>query len=176
MDVVIHVILIFILRVMNYAIGTLRLVSITRGRRFVAGSLAMLEGLVFAVVIAGVVNDLQNIPNLLAYCLGAGVGSWVGMELESRLVRSYTIVNVFASSGGTQITETLRNAGYGVTTTISQGRDGDVMMIRSVIDKRQVKPFTKIVENLNDKAFIAVEEVRGVERGWLGVGRGGKFS
>ncbi len=174
MEVLVNVVLIFVLRVMNYAVGTLRLVSITRGRRVIAAGLAMLEALVFAVVIAGVVSDLQNFPNLLAYCLGAGAGSWVGMDLEARLVRSYTIVNVFASQAGVQITEALRSAGYGVTTTISQGRDGDVLMLRSVIDKRDVKTFSKIVQDVNDQAFIAVEEARGVERGWLGVGRGGK--
>lgn len=172
--VVLSVVLIFGLRVLNYAIGTLRLVFITRGRRLIAATLAGIEALIFAVIIADVVQDLNNIPNLIAYCIGAGVGSWVGMMLEARLIRSYTIVNVFANQDGLEITESLRQAGYGVTTTISQGRDGDVLTLRSVIDRRQVKTFIKAVHNINPNAFIAIEEAKGIERGWLGVGRSGK--
>lgn len=170
----INIVLIFLLRVLNYAIGTIRLVLITRGMRLLAASLAGIEALIFAVVIAGVVNDLDNIPNLIAYVFGAGVGSWIGMVLETKLIRSYTIVNVFANQGGLEITEALRQAGYGVTTTISQGRDGEVLTLRSVIDRRNVKTFMKAVHEINPNAFIAIEEARGVERGWLGVGRGGK--
>ncbi|TVR20305.1 MAG: hypothetical protein EA396_10780 [Anaerolineaceae bacterium] len=175
MTVAINVILIFVLRVLNYALGTLRLVSITRGMKTAAAALAAIEALVFAVVIAGVVSDLQNLPNLLAYCLGASAGSWVGMELESRLVRSYTIVNIFANQKGFEITEALRGAGYGVTTTLSQGKDGDVVTLRSVVDKRDVKVLVALAHDINPAAFVAVEEARGIQRGWLGVGRGGKL-
>lgn len=169
-----NVVLIFTLRVLNYALGTLRLVFITRGRRLIASALAGLEALIFAVVIADVVQDLNNIPNLIAYCFGAGFGSWVGMALEAKLIRSYTIVNVFANQDGLEITEALRQAGYGVTTTISQGRDGEVLTLRSVIDRRQVKTFMKTVHQINPNAFIAIEEARGVTRGWLGMGRDGR--
>ncbi len=96
------------------------------------------------------------------------------MALEAKLIRSYTIVNVFANQDGLEITEALRQAGYGVTTTISQGRDGEVLTLRSVIDRRQVKTFMKTVHQINPNAFIAIEEARGVTRGWLGMGRDGR--
>jgi uncharacterized protein YebE (UPF0316 family) len=172
--ILINIILIFLLRVLNYAIGTLRLVFITRGKRLIAASLAGIEALIFAVVIADVVQDLNNVPNLIAYCFGAGFGSWVGMVLETKLIRSYTIVNVFANQDGLEITESLRQAGYGVTTTISQGKDGEVLTLRSVIDRRQVKTFMKAVHKINPNVFIAIEEARGIDRGWLGVGRDGR--
>ncbi len=172
MDAAFLVVMIFVLRVINYAIGTLRLVVITRGQRLFAAILAALEALIFAVVIAGVVSDLENIPNLIAYCLGAAVGSWVGMELEARIVRSYMIINVFAAKDGREIAQMLRDADFGVTINISEGRDGEVLTLRSVVDKREVKRFIKIVQTQNPDAFIATEEARGVRRGWMGIGKG----
>ncbi|MFW5690973.1 MAG: DUF2179 domain-containing protein [Chloroflexota bacterium] len=171
-DALLIVLMIFVLRVINYAVGTLRLVAITRNRRLLASTMAALEALIFAVVIAGVVTDLDNIPNLIAYCMGAAVGSWTGMELESRLIRSYMIINIFASHEGAELTEKLRNAGFGVTTTISQGRDSEVLTLRSVVDKRDVKRFIKVTQEVNPDVFIAAEEARGVRRGYLGVGKG----
>lgn len=169
---VILVILIFVLRVLNFAIGTVRLVAIARNQRLIAAVMAGVEALIFAVVITGVVQDLQNIPNLIAYCGGASVGSWLGMELESRLVRGYMIINVFANQNGQELAAELRDAGFGVTLTVSEGRDGQVMMLRSVVDKRDVKRYDKLVNQLNGNALVAMEEARGVRHGWFGLGRG----
>jgi len=163
---------IFVLRVLNYAIGTLRLVAISRGLRTMAAVLAAIEALIFAVVIAGVVQDLENIVNLTAYCLGASGGSWLGMELEARLVKSYVIANVFVAHDATTLTEKLREAGFGVTATIGEGRDGIVMTLRSVINKREMTTFNGIVNKVTPDAFVAVEEARGIRQGWFGTGKG----
>jgi uncharacterized protein YebE (UPF0316 family) len=163
---------IFVMRVLNYAIGTVRLVAITRNFRLLAAGLAALEALVFAVVIANIVTDLGNIVNLFAYCLGASVGSWAGMMIEARLITSYMIANVITSVKGHEMAVALREAGFGVTEATGEGRDGLVTTLRSVINKRDVPRLSKMVQSLNPEAFIAVEEARGVQRGWVGSGRG----
>lgn len=174
LDVIFTALMIFILRVVNYAIGTVRMIAITRNLKLLAAILAAIEALVFAVVIAGVVNDLDNIINLFAYCAGAAVGSWVGMVIEARLVRGYMIANVFANGDGETIAAKLREAGFGVTTTQSLGRDGVVTTLRSVLDKREMKRFNALVNQLKPDAFMVAEEARSVQRGWLGVGKGGR--
>lgn len=165
------VIAIFVMRVMNYAIGTLRLIAIARGRRLITSVLAALEALVFALVIAGVIQDLENLANLSAYCAGASVGSWVGMELEARLIRSYMIVNIF-SPMGQQIAEVLRDSGFGVTLQRSEGRDGEVITLRSVIDKRDVKTVSNITRQIHAEAFMVAEEVSSLRHGWFNMGKG----
>jgi uncharacterized protein YebE (UPF0316 family) len=173
-DIVFTALAIFILRVVNYAIGTVRMIAITRNLKFLAAILAAIEALVFALVIAGVVSDLDNLINLTAYCLGASVGSYVGMMIEAKLVRGYMIANVFANGDGEMLATKLRDAGFGVTTTQSHGRDGIVTTIRSVLDKRDMKRFNALVTEIKPEAFLVAEEARGVQRGWLGVGKGGR--
>ena len=70
--------LIFGLRIFNNAIGTVRVVMITRDMRFWAAVFGFIEALTFVVVIAGVAKDLSNLPNLMAYCLGFAVGGYIG--------------------------------------------------------------------------------------------------
>ncbi|HRF94030.1 MAG TPA: DUF5698 domain-containing protein [Aggregatilineales bacterium] len=173
-DVIFTAVAIFVLRVINYAIGTVRMIAITRNLKLLAAILAAIEELVFAVVIAGVVSDLDNIINLTAYCAGAGVGSYVGMIIEARLVRGYMIVNVFANGDGEMIASKLREAGFGVTTTASHGRDGLVITLRTVLDKREMKRFNNLVTELKPDAFMVAEEARQVQRGWMGLGKGGR--
>ncbi|MFN8452447.1 MAG: DUF5698 domain-containing protein, partial [Anaerolineae bacterium] len=72
---------IFILRILNTGIGTVRLVIVTRQQRLLAAVLAFCEALAFAITISSVATDLNNIMNLLAYCGGFSVGNYVGMVI-----------------------------------------------------------------------------------------------
>jgi uncharacterized protein YebE (UPF0316 family) len=163
---------IFFMRVLNYTVGTVRLVSITRNQRLLAASLAALEALIFAVVIANIVSDLSNLLNLFAYCIGASVGSWIGMMIEARLITGYMIVNIITRIKGHELALALREAGFGVTESTGEGRDGLVTTLRSVINKREVTRLVGLVQRENPDAFIATEEARGVQRGWVASGRG----
>ncbi|NOG48308.1 MAG: hypothetical protein HND48_01825 [Chloroflexi bacterium] len=104
---------IFLLRVLNYAISTIRMVAITRGRRLLASGLAFIEAFLFAVVIASIVTDISsNVLNLIAYCLGAAAGGWVGMALESRFITSYMTVSIIPR---------VREAGHAIAVALRDG-------------------------------------------------------
>lgn len=80
--------LIFVLRVINNGIGTIRLISLARQQRALTVTLGFFEAMIFAVTIAGVVADLTNVLNMLAYCGGFSVGAYIGMMIESRFITS----------------------------------------------------------------------------------------
>jgi uncharacterized protein YebE (UPF0316 family) len=92
------------------------------------------------------------------------------MLLESRLITSYMTVNVIAARGH-DIALRLRDAGYGVTETVGEGRSGAVTMLRSVVTHRDVPKVVNIVREMQPDAFVAVEEARAVYRGWLRAAR-----
>ena len=160
--------LIFGLRVINYAISTIRLVFIARNRRFLAAMLAFVEAFVFAVVMARIVSDLSNTLNLIAYCLGASVGSYVGMAIETRFVTSYS--TLITNQLGEDIACRLRECGYGVTITHGEGRDGAVDILRSSASSRDIPGMVNIIRAINPHAFIEVEQARALMHGWLPTG------
>ena len=161
---------IFLLRVLNYAISTIRTVMISRGRRWMASGLAFIEAFLFAVVIASIVTDIStNILNLLAYCIGAAAGGWVGMAIESRFITSYLTVNIIPhlKEAGHTIAVALRDAGFGVTETFGEGREGPTSMLRCVVTKREVQPLLRISRDIDANAFVSIEEAQAIHRGWL---------
>jgi uncharacterized protein YebE (UPF0316 family) len=158
---------IFALRILNYSISTIRLVTITRQQRVLSSCLAFLEALIFAVVIAKVVTNLEDWLNLAAYCLGAAVGSYVGIVLEGRLITSYRTVNVITHESGHEIALALREEGYGVTESTGEGLEGQVAMLRCVVNNREVPRLLKLVRNINPEAFVSVEEARAVRHGFV---------
>lgn len=159
--------LIFALRVFNYAISTIRTVFIGRGMRMGAAVIAFFEALIFAVVIAKVVSDLSDMVVLMSYCLGAAVGSYVGMVIEARFVTSFSNVTIIARKSGKEIADKLREAHFGCTVTKGEGRDGEVAIIQSSLISRQVPHLIEIVQDVNPDAFIDISSVSNVHRGWI---------
>ena len=162
--------LIFFLRVVNYAVSTVRTVAISRGRRGLSSVLAFIEAFLFAVVIASIVQDItSNWVNLIAYCMGAAAGGWVGMVIESRFITGYMSVSVIAhkQERGHDMAIALREGGFGVTETIGEGLNGPVTMVRSVVVKRDVQNLLEIVRHVDHEAFVSVEEAHAIHRGWL---------
>lgn len=160
-------IFLFALRILNNAIGTVRVILITRGQRFLAAALAFVEALIFAIVFANVVSDLSNIFNLLAYCLGFSIGGYVGMAIESRFITSYVIATIITHERGHHLATALRERGFGVTESVGEGRDGMVIMLRSVIARRDISDVLHAVREVQPDAFVSIEEARTIQHGWV---------
>ncbi|HLV34836.1 MAG TPA: DUF5698 domain-containing protein [Spirillospora sp.] len=162
-------VVIFLLRVLNSAVGTVRLVVMGRGRYLLTAVLGFVEALIFAWVTANVITDLSNIFNLVAYCSGFSVGIYVGMAIEARFVTSYVKVNIITSNGdqGREMARKLRESGHGVTEIRGAGAAGEVIMLSSVVYRINVPEVLKTVYAINPKAFVTLEEARSVQHGWL---------
>ena len=167
LDPVLTAALIFFLRVLNSGIGTVRLIMLARQRKALTVFLGFFEALTFAITVAGVVTDLSNISNILAYCFGFATGAYLGMTLEARFITTYMAVNVVSASHGHEIAVALREQGYGVTETIGEGLGGQVTMLRSIVNRRDVPRVLEIVNEHHSEAFVSIEEARSVLRGWM---------
>lgn len=157
----------FSLRVINSAVGTLRLIVMARGRRILTAIFGFFEALIFAYVTANIVTDLSNLLNLSAYCLGFSVGLWVGMVIEERYVTSYVKLNIISPVHGHEIATALRQLGHGVTEVEGHGVNGQVTMLNSVVLRRDVPEMLKSIYAIHRSAFVTMEEARLVQHGWL---------
>ena len=167
MDGTTLVIAIFCLRLLNNAMGTVRVIFLTYGRRLPAFVLAFIESLIFAYTASKVLTDLENIPNLLAYAGGFAVGGYVGMYIEEKFVTGYVTVNIIAKQGGHEIAMALRENSFGVTEMIGEGGNGKVIMLRAVLLRQHIGDVMDIAHGINPEAFVTIEEARAVHRGWM---------
>lgn len=157
----------FTLRIINNSVGTINVIALVRQKRLLAFVLSFTEAFIFAVVIANVVKDLSNWLNILAYCGGFAAGSYVGMIIEARFIISYVTVTAITALNGHDIADAAREQGYAMTETIGEGRDGKVSILSSTVTRNHLPPLIKIIQNVNPKAFISIEEVRSVQRGYI---------
>lgn len=162
---------IFTLRVIGNMITTVRLVTIMRNQKPAALLLGVLESLVFALALGSVVSNLDNLWNLGAYCFGYAIGGYLGMILEQRLVRRFVSVLIISAAHGPDIAAAIREAGYGATETLGRGARGDVESVTVVVGHRDVSKVIHITHEIDEHAFVTMDELRSISRGYFRVAR-----
>ncbi|HID86004.1 MAG TPA: DUF2179 domain-containing protein [Anaerolineae bacterium] len=167
MDIVLGAILIFLARLINVAMATVRTLLSIRGQKTLTAVLGFFEALIFVLTISQVLQNLGNVWNLLGYCSGFAAGSLVGIEIEGRLALGYVIVRVVSRHNGDEVTRALRQAGYGVTESIGRGMAGKVRIIDTVVKRKDVPEVTDLINRADARAFITVEDASRVQRGYI---------
>lgn len=165
--------LIFMLRVVDVSMATVRLIFAVRGRRGLAALIGFFEILVWIFAVGQALQHLNSIPHLLGYAGGFAAGSYVGVWLEGRLALGLSVVHAVCRSedDGTspagQLANAIRLAGFAVTEIEGRGRDGDVDLLRIVVPRRRARALTELIQDYDPNAFITVEEVRATQGGYM---------
>lgn len=159
--------LVFLARIIDVSIGTVRVILLSRGNKIVAPLLGFFEVIIWLAAISKVMQNLTNIVCYIAYGAGFATGNYVGMLIESKLALGYQIIRIISSSALQLLPTELRNEGYGVTTFKGKGARGTVNILFSVVSRKKVNEFVKLVLTIEPHAFISIEDVRSSHSGYL---------
>ena len=92
--------LIFVLRVANMSLDTVRVMMVMRGRRLAAWILGFIQTVIYVGVLTTVIQDLTNVLNLVAYAGGFATGNVVGMWVEERLAIGHSHLRIISTQLG----------------------------------------------------------------------------
>lgn len=158
--------IIFVLRALNQSMDTIRIMAMLRGRKLIAWLLGFTQSIIFILTLSSVINDMDNLLNIFVYGAGFATGNVFGIWLEGRLAFGYFNVRIISSKLGTAIVERLREEGYAVTEIHARGKDGAVALLNASVRRRDVNKMRKLVEEVDESAFITGEEMRPLLRGF----------
>ena len=158
--------LIFLLRVCDMTLDTLRVLVVMRGRKGIAWVLGFFQASIFVLAISSVLSNLDNPLNVIGYAAGFATGNVVGMLIEERLAIGHIHLNIVSSRLGSAIAEHLREQGYAVTEIPARGKDGMVSLLHVSVLRKNVDRVRKLVNEIDADAFITSEDVRPVRRGF----------
>lgn len=159
--------LIFLSRILDVTLGTLRIIFVSKGMRFLAPLIGFFEVLIWLVVIGQVMQNLDHYINYLAYAGGFAAGNLVGILLEQRLAMGISLLRVITRTRAGQLISHLRDLGFTVTNVPAQTNDGEVEVIFLPIPRKQNAYVIDIVKRFNPKALYTLEEVKSISYGAL---------
>jgi uncharacterized protein YebE (UPF0316 family) len=158
-------ILIFLARIVDVTIGTVRIIFVSRGLKYLAPILGFFEVTIWLLVITQIMRHLDSPVNYLAYGLGYATGNYVGILLEGKVAVGKQIVRVIVREGAGEIVTRLRGAGHGVTTIPAEGESGPVTVIFTIVKRRSLPEVIEIIKQDAPTAFYSVEDIRHVSEG-----------
>jgi len=157
--------LIFLARVCDVTIGTVRIMLLTKGRKILAPILGFIEVLIWLLAIRQIFNHLTNVACYLAFAGGFAMGNYVGMLIEERLAIGLDVIRIITKKDAGELIHYLKDEGYGVTSIDAEGTTGKVNVIFTIVNRKEVGKVVKIINKFNPKAFYSVEEIRAVSEG-----------
>lgn len=154
--------LIFLARIVDVTMDTLRIVFVSRGNKLVAPILGFFEILIWLIAITRIMENLDNFTTYIAYALGFAVGNYVGLWVEEKLAIGTQLIRIITVKDASLLIGRFREKGFGATAIDAEGRNGLVHVIFLIAQRKVIQQVIGIVNHYNPKAFYSIEDIRSV--------------
>jgi len=158
-------VLIFLARVCDMSLDTIRVIFVSKGIRYLPAIVGFFEVIIWLVAIGQVMNNLTNAVCYLAYGAGFATGTIIGMAIEERLSLGLATVRIITAEDPSKLIGVLRSHDYGVTVIDGEGGKGKVKVIFTTIKRQDLQHVVGIIKDFNPDAFYSVEDVKAVAEG-----------
>nr|WP_319474318.1 DUF5698 domain-containing protein [uncultured Sphaerochaeta sp.] len=151
--------MIFLARVLDVSLGTLRHALVIRGKKALTFVIAFVESIIWVFAVSRVINDLSDPLMAIAFAFGFAAGTFVGITLESMLKIGDQVVKVFTQKGSA-VAQLLRDQGFRVTEFQGNGRDGTIYLLFVQVPRRSVKQVMKLTRSIDPTCYLVVEDIK----------------
>ena len=131
--------LIFVARIFDVSFGTLRVLFVSRGLKIRAGLFGFFEVLIWVLVIAQLIQHLNNWVNYVAYAGGFSIGTYIGITLENKLKVGTVLIRIITHQNPSGLINSLKKAGVMITSVDAVGSIESVKIIFMIIKRKMYK-------------------------------------
>ena len=156
---------IFLARLLDVTLGTMRIVFVSRGMKYMAPLVGFFEVLVWLLAIRQILQNLNNVFCFLAYAGGFALGNFIGIHIEKKMAMGRLLIRIITRKEALDLIPYLRAQGYGVTCLEAEGATGKVNVIYMIIRRQDQERISNIIKRFNPKAFFTIEDVKIVSEG-----------
>lgn len=166
-----ELLLIFVAKVVEVSISTLRIILVNKGYRAKATMLSFVEILLWVFIASTVINGISEAPiKGIIYGIGFSLGVYFGSIVENKLAFGQVLVQVIVDENkGILLTNALRSNGHGVTVIDAYGRDSDKSILLVFANRKNRHKIVELVESIDEEAMIVANDVNSLRGGFVKV-------
>lgn len=157
--------LIFISRLGDVTMATLRHIFISKGLKKIVPVLGFFEVLIWLIAMRQVFSHLNNAACFIAWAAGFSAGTYLGMLIEERLAIGTQIIRVITGEDITSLAEILKNNHQGITIVDGRGAMGPVKLVFMIVKRQDKNQVIDLIHEHTPNAFYTIEDVKGFEHG-----------
>lgn len=153
-------VLIFIARVLDVSIGTLRIVYIARGKTLLAPILGFFEIIIWLIAMRQIFAHLDNLAYFMAYAAGFAMGNYVGMVIEQKLAVGMQVIRIIIHNGADNLLAGMKELGFRYTLLQGKGANSTVKLLFTVIKRKDFPILHELINQHNPNAFFTREDLQ----------------
>ena len=167
--------LIAIARILDVSVGTVRLIFVSRGYKYLAPLLGFVEVIIWLLAIGQIMQQLDNFMSYIGYGAGFAMGNYIGIILVEKMSIGTVLIRVLPKFDTSNLIKHLREANFGVTSVNAEGKNGPIKMLFSIVKRKDLDGALQIINTHNPNAFYTIEEVQKVNEGHFGASSRKRF-
>ncbi len=157
--------LIFLARILDMSLGTLRVVFISKGLKNLAPFVGFFEVLIWLTVVRQIITSMNNFLWVIAYAAGFAAGTYLGIYFSEKIKIGEVLFRIITKKDSSRLVAKLRKEGFGVTISKSSERKNKATIIYLVVHVRDLKQVGEYIVKYNPTAFYTIEDVKKVSKG-----------
>lgn len=151
--------LIFMARIGDVSINTIRIIYVLGGRKATATVLGFFESFIWLMAIRQIFEHMDNWICYVAYPGGFATGIFVGMIIEERIAYGKVIVRIITRKDVGELIQFLSSRQYRYTHVNAEGPDGHENLVFTVLERESLEDLLLKLKNILPTAFYTVEKV-----------------
>ena len=159
--------LIFLARVADVTVGTVKLMFVVNSAKRVAAVLAFVESLIAIVALSRIMQDASNWMAYVMYAAGFATGTFVGMRIEEKLAYGSVMVRVISRTISEELLSYLTLHQYRYSMVDANDHVGNTQVLFTVCKRSRLPEFQRMLEKVAPQALYTVEGVKKVSRDFL---------
>ena len=153
-------ILIFLARIADVSINTIRIIFVMNGNKFISTILGFFESLIWLVAIGQIFQHLNNWVSYVAYPGGFAMGILVGMVIEERMALGKVVVRAISSENMTCILSYMVKNDLRYTVISGESANGNESILFTVVKRDQLQSLIDEFNVCLPQAMYTVESVK----------------
>ncbi|UOY10379.1 DUF2179 domain-containing protein [Methanonatronarchaeum sp. AMET6-2] len=158
-SLVILPLLIFIARVIDVSMATIRTIFVVRGIKFLAALIGFFEILIWLLAIGQIMANLTDPVNYIAYAGGFATGSYVGIVLEDKLAIGDLLIRVITTEKQIELQNELQEK-HKITQVPAKSNGENLNIIYVRIQRKQLEDTIETIKKHDPKALYTVHDIR----------------
>lgn len=152
---------VFLARVLDVSLGTVRTILVFRAFRFRAAAIGFVEIMIWIGAAGAVLRDLSAWYVAVSYAGGFAAGNYAGIWLESKLAMGKEMVRIISANPGVTLAARLRRSGFSVTELDGRDDGGQPVELLFVVEERRRLPeLLRLLESTDPEAIYTLSDVR----------------
>ena len=161
--------IIFISKIIEVAVSTLRMIMINKGYRKEGTILSFIEIILWVFIASRVIMGIAEAPiKGIVYSVGFSIGVFLGSVIESKIAMGKVLIETIVSKvNSTAVTDSLRQMGYAVTTMEAKGRDSEKTVLKVFANRKGMNDIIAKIQSLDGTAMIITNDVSTLRGGTI---------